>query len=152
MPDLQPREGTPSNSSRIAAPSPHSPTALVSPLDGEVIGRPIIGKQAAPALRPGQRVWLSTGNLPLHMESRKLTQRFIGPFRILKKVNLVTYCLFLPRSLKINPTFHVSLPNPVVSSPFTPTVRPPPPPQIIGGQPAYMVHQILDSRRVQRSL
>lgn len=109
-------------------------------------------RRAAPALRPGQRVWLSTRNLPLRVESRKLSQRFIGPFRISRKVNRVTYRLFLPRSLKINPTFHVSLLKPVVSSPFTPAVRPPPPPRIIGGQPAYTVHRILDSRRVRRSL
>lgn len=100
-------------------------------------------KRAAPALCPGQRVWLSTRNLPLCVESSKLTQCSI--------VYLVTYRLFLPRSLKINPTFHVSLLKPVVSSPFIPAVRPPPPPRIIGGQSAYMVHRILNSHRVRTS-
>ena len=109
-------------------------------------------RRAAPALRPGQRVWLSTRSLPLHMESRKLAQRFIGPFRIARRVNPVTYCLYLPRSLRINPTFHVSLLKPVVTSPFTPAVRPPRPPRCIGGRPAYTVHRLLDSRRVRGSV
>ncbi len=103
----------------------------------------------APILRPGQRVWLSTKNLPLRVESRKLSQRFIGPFRVARKVNPVTYCLFLSRSLKINPTFHVSLLKPVLSSPFTPAGRHPPLPRIIGGQPAYTVNRILDSHRFE---
>lgn len=109
-------------------------------------------RRPAPTLRPGQRVWLSTKNLPLRVESRKLSQRFIGPFKIARKVNPVTYRLYLPKSLKINPTFHVSLLKPVLSSPFAPAGKPPPPPRIIGGQPAYTVHRILDSRRVRGSL
>ncbi len=86
------------------------------------------------------------------VESRKLFQKYIGPFRIARKVNPVSYRLFLPRSLIINPTFHVSLLKPVLSSPFAPPRRPPPPPRIIDGQPAYTVHRILNSQRVQNSL
>ncbi len=107
-------------------------------------------RRPAPILRPGQRVWLSTKNIPLRVESRKLSQRFIGPFKIARKVNPVTYRLYLPKSLRINPTFHVSLLKPVVSSPFLATGKPPPP-RIIGGQPAYTVHRILDIRRVRGS-
>lgn len=109
-------------------------------------------RRRPPTFRVGQRVWLATKNLPLRVESRKLSQRFIGPFRIARKVNPVSYRLYLPRSLRINPTFHVSLLKPVLSSPFAPPRRPPPPPRIIDGQPAYTVHRILDSRRVQNSL
>ncbi|KAI7809212.1 hypothetical protein IRJ41_002606 [Triplophysa rosa] len=109
-------------------------------------------RRPGPTLRPGQRVWLATKNLPLRVESRKLAQKYIGPFRVARRVNPVTYRLYLPSSLKINPTFHVSLLKPVVSSPFVPAGRPPPPPRIIQGQPAYTVRRILDTRRVQRSV
>ncbi|KAK3518251.1 hypothetical protein QTP70_034617, partial [Hemibagrus guttatus] len=106
--------------------------------------------RSAPTLRPGQRVWLSTKNIPLRVESRKLSQRFIGPFKISRKVNPVTYHLYLPKSLKINPTFHVSLLKPVLSSPFLAKGKPPPP-RIIGGQPAYTAHRILDVHQVRGS-
>ncbi len=100
-------------------------------------------RQRAPSFQAGQQVWLATKNLPLRVESKKLAQRFIGPFRIARKVNPVSYRLYLPRSLRINPTFHVSLLKPVLSSPFAPPRRPP---------PAFTVRRILDSRRVQNSL
>ncbi|XP_042611650.1 uncharacterized protein LOC122144638 [Cyprinus carpio] len=104
----------------------------------------------APTLLLGQRVWLSTKNIPFRVESRKLFQRLIGPFKIARKANPVTYRLYLPKSLEINPTFHVSLLKPVLSSPFLATGKPPPP-HIIGGQPAYTVHRILDVHRVHES-
>ncbi len=69
-------------------------------------------RRPAPSLRVGQWVWLSTRNLPLRVESRKLSQKFVGPFKIARRVNPITYHLTLPHSLKINPTFHVSLLKP----------------------------------------
>ncbi len=81
-------------------------------------------RRMAPDFRAGQRVWLATKNLPLQVESRKLSQKYIGPFRIVRKVNPVSYRLFLPRSLRVNPTFHVSLLKPVLSYPFAPPHRP----------------------------
>lgn len=65
--------------------------------------------------------------------------------KITKRLNHVTNHLFLQGSLKINPTFNFSLLKQFLSCSLSPIGTPLPPPQIVGGQPAYMVYRILDS-------
>uniref|UniRef100_A0A803SWN3 Gypsy retrotransposon integrase-like protein 1 n=1 Tax=Anolis carolinensis TaxID=28377 RepID=A0A803SWN3_ANOCA len=61
-------------------------------------------------LGEGDLVWLSTKNLKLGFPSKKLAPRYIGPFRVAKRINEVTYELRLPKDLgKIHPVFHCSL-------------------------------------------
>ena len=74
-------------------------------------------RQAAPVYRPGQKVWLPTKDLPLQVLSRKPAPRFVGPFPVAMVINAVSVRLRLPRSLQVNPTFHVSK----VKSPLTVT-------------------------------
>ncbi|KAK3507421.1 hypothetical protein QTP70_020385 [Hemibagrus guttatus] len=69
-----------------------------------------------PAYQVGQMVWLSTRNLRLRLPCRKLSPKFIGPFEIVRQVNLVAYRLRLPASYRICPTFHASLLKPAHAS------------------------------------
>ncbi|KAM9421437.1 uncharacterized protein ACWYII_021537 [Salvelinus alpinus] len=67
----------------------------------------------------GQRVWLSTRNLPLTTASRRLTPRFIGPFRVSQVVKPVAVRLLLPRHLRrVHPVFHVSCVKPFLRAPI----------------------------------
>ncbi|XP_014873544.1 uncharacterized protein LOC106936835 [Poecilia latipinna] len=75
-------------------------------------------RSQAPRYLVGQRVWLSTRDLPI----------------------------------KVHPTFHVSKIKPLMSSRFCPPARPPPPPRLIDGAPAFTVRRLLRSRRWGRGI
>ena len=64
----------------------------------------------------GEYVWLSTANFKFtHLQSRKFTPRYFGPFMILKRISSVTYQLRLPDNYKVHDVFHVSLLKPCTS-------------------------------------
>ena len=72
----------------------------------------------SPCYAPGDKVWLSTKDLPLKTDSKKLPPRFIGPFIVLKIINPNAVQLKLPRTLRVHPVFNVSAVKPVASSPL----------------------------------
>ncbi len=96
----------------------------------------------------GQKVWLSTKNIPLRSVSNKLAPKCIGPFPVTKIISPVAVRLKLPPAYRrIHPAFHVSKIKPVFHSHINQPVPVPPPPRLVDGEPTYSVNRILDSRR-----
>ncbi|KAI3359016.1 hypothetical protein L3Q82_015390 [Scortum barcoo] len=89
-------------------------------------------RRPAPDYLPGQKVWLSSRVLPLQVPSRKLAPRYIGPYVLEKIINPSSVRLKLPPSLRIHPTFHVSL-----LKPFTPSELCPPALRLPSSPPAH---------------
>ena len=57
----------------------------------------------------GRLAWLSSEHLALVTGlSRKLTDRFVGPFEVLEQVGVVSFRLKLPSHWRVHDVFHVS--------------------------------------------
>ena len=63
----------------------------------------------SPSYQAGDLVWLNTKNIRICHPCKKLDNKWIGPFKVLKSVGSHACHLELPHTLKIHPVFHISL-------------------------------------------
>ena len=94
----------------------------------------------------GNKVWLKATNLHLHLPSRKLSPKWLGPFEITHILSPLTYRLKLPCTWKIHNVFHATLLSPYHS---TEAYRPffsEPPPDIIDNEEEYEVKAMLSHK------
>lgn len=85
----------------------------------------------------------------LWLPCRKLSPRYVGPFKILHQINPVTYRIDLPTNNHISSFFHVSMLKLVcpTSDPLEPQIMNLHLLLDIDGAPMYMVKEIMDFRR-----
>ncbi|MBW0461637.1 hypothetical protein O181_001352 [Austropuccinia psidii MF-1] len=102
-------------------------------------------RASLPDFNPGDVVWLSSKNIKSTRPTKKLSERWLGPFPSLKKVSTHAYHLTLPSQWKsIHPVFHISLLEPVKTSTIPNQNQEPPPPNINEEKERWEVSQILD--------
>ncbi|MBW0557034.1 hypothetical protein O181_096749 [Austropuccinia psidii MF-1] len=98
-------------------------------------------------------VWLSSKNIESTRLTKELSERWLSPFPILKKVSTHAYHPKLPSQWKsIHPVWHISLLEPVKTSTIANCHQEPPPPIIIEEEEEWEVSQILDSKLKRRKL
>ena len=98
-----------------------------------------------PVYKVGDKVWLSAKDLKLNRPTRKLSERQLGPFEIVKVVSPNAMKLKLPASYKIHDVINVSRLR-LYKEPSAGQRTTPPEPVEVEGQPEYEVEEVLDSR------
>ncbi|RMZ74709.1 hypothetical protein DV738_g5687, partial [Chaetothyriales sp. CBS 135597] len=92
---------------------------------------------------------LSTRNLRLARPSRKLSERFIGPFQIIDLIGTQAYKLKLPPQVRVHPVFHVSLLEPYHQRAGEDPSEHDPPEVMPDGTLLYEVEAVLDDRTMR---
>ncbi|MBW0527689.1 hypothetical protein O181_067404 [Austropuccinia psidii MF-1] len=111
------------------------------------------GRASPLVFNPGDMVWLSSQNIKSTIPTKKLAERWMGPFPIFKKYGTHAYHLKLPSQWKsIDPVFHISLLGPVKTSTIPNMHQDPPPPAIIEEEEEWEVSQILDAKLKREKL
>ena len=100
----------------------------------------------APIYQSGDQVWLSMDNLCLPQKSKKLSEKWIGPYPVVKMVGTNAVKLCLPRSMQIHLVINISHLKPYKEHlPGQLTVRPGPMEVTEDREEECEVEQIIDS-------
>jgi hypothetical protein len=97
--------------------------------------------------KKGDLVLVSTKNLRTRSASRKMTQRFMGPFRVDEPVGTQAYRVHLPTTMRIHNVFHVSALEPYQRREGEQEILPLP--ELVEGEEEYEVEEVLAKQRRQ---
>ncbi len=98
------------------------------------------------------QVLLSTKNIRTERPTKKLDYTWIGPYRVKRQINPVTYELDLPPTMKIHKVFHTQLLKRYVEGDITDRrIIVPPPIRNIEDAPGYEIETILDVKKRGRA-
>jgi hypothetical protein len=103
-------------------------------------------KTDAPEYKEGDLVWLEASDIKQNRPSKKLSDKRLGPYKIVRQLNRNAYALELPANFRIHNSFHVSKLH-RYNRPTIPNQKPTPPlPVEVEGEEEYEIEKILDSR------
>ena len=104
--------------------------------------------------KAGDKVFLDGRNINTDRPTKKMEDKWFGPFEVIEKVGASAYRLRLPRGWKtVHPVFNIISLKPANEPVFESQKKPPPPPPIIvDNEEHYEVESILNSRIHRRRL
>ena len=114
-----------------------------------------VHKQNVPNYVLGDEVWLDTRNMQTKRPSKKLSDKFNGPFPITKIINPHVYKLELLHDWTIHPIFHTNLLRPGSDDLLPGQLTTPPPPVFIiddKGQDTWEMTKILNFKMYRNKL
>jgi len=79
--------------------------------------------------------------------SKKLSEKYLGPYEIIAQPSPQSFTLHLPDTMRaVHPVFHVSMLEPAIPNTFPQHSKPLPAPVIIDREPEYEISKIVDSK------
>ena len=100
-----------------------------------------------PAFTIGQQAFVKAKFFHTTRPSKKLSDKFLGPFKILAQHGSHSYTLRLPSSIRgVHPVFHVSMLEPATPNKIPNRVSSLPLPIEVQGELEYEITEVLDSK------
>jgi len=101
----------------------------------------------APEINTGDQVYILAKHIRTTRPSKKLAEKYLGPFEVTDRLGLHSYRVNLPDHLRtIHPVFHISQLEPSPLSQIPNCTNPPPPPIELDGSIKFEVAEVLDSK------
>ena len=95
----------------------------------------------------GDKVFVKAQFFQTTWSSKKLSEKYLGPYEIIAQPGTLSFTLHLPESIRyVHPVFHVSMLEPAISNTFSERIQLAPAPVIIDGEPKYEISRIVDSK------
>ena len=105
----------------------------------------------APDFKIGDSAYVRAEFICSTRPTKKLSEKYLGPYSIIAQPGTHSFTLRLPESLHaIHPVFHVSQLKPSTPNTIPDRIQSLPPPIEVDGEPKYEISEILDSRLDRR--
>jgi hypothetical protein len=104
-------------------------------------------RMPSPTFSVGQQAFVKAKFFRTTRPSKKLSEKFLGPFEILAQNGSHSYTLRLPDTVRgVHPVFHVSMLEPATPNEIPNRTSSPPPPIEVQGELEYEISEVLDSK------
>jgi hypothetical protein len=101
----------------------------------------------APDFKIGDKVYVKAEFFRTTRPSKKLSDKFLGPYEIIAKPSRASFTLRLPQEFRgVHPVYHVSMLEMAPASAIPGRTTDPPPPVEIDGDLEYEISEILDTK------
>ena len=104
-------------------------------------------RSPTPDFKVGDKVFVKAQFFQTTQPSKKLSEKYLGPYKIISQPGTLSFTLCLPESMRsVHPVFYVSMLKPTTSNTFSKRIQLAPTPVIIDGEPEYEISRIVDSK------
>ena len=106
-----------------------------------------VRRSAPPDFKIGDKVFVKGEFIKTTRPSKKLLDKYYGPYPIIGQAGSLSFILKLPDNMRaIHPVYHVSMLEPALPNTIPNRVQEPPPPIEVEGEVEYEIEAILDSK------